>query len=154
MLTHQRPAQYTRPYRGIREGVYLGVWWWCTWCVYTCDSVCVKVDWLSLPTAPVQSGNAETDARFIFGSVTVCQWPQMHRKGRLWVTNRPWFVPSSFTSRLVLLLSLSSSHTLTILSNMVLSLSLLCNGLLWSNVTELISVWHETLLFSCTESLT
>ncbi len=42
---------------------------------------------LHVPSLPQsvspQGGNAKTDRRFIFGSVTVCQWPQMRRKGRL-----------------------------------------------------------------------
>lgn len=41
-------AQYILLFCTIWEGVYLRVWWLCTWCVYTCDSVCVKVHSLSL----------------------------------------------------------------------------------------------------------
>lgn len=68
---------------------------------------------LTLPqTAPLQGGNAETDTQFIFGSVTVCQWPQMHRKGRLWDINRPWFDPTSLTL-FAHSACLSSSHPLT-----------------------------------------
>lgn len=63
-------------------------------CVHVWQCLCKSA--LTLPqTTPLQGGNAERDAQFIFGSVTVCQWPQMHRKGRLWDTNRPWFVSTS-----------------------------------------------------------
>lgn len=65
-------------------------------CVHLWQCLCKSA--LTLPqTVPLLDGNAETDTQFIFGSVTVCQWPQIHRKGRLWDTNRPWFVPTFFT---------------------------------------------------------
>lgn len=86
-------------------------------CVHVWQCLCKSE--LTLPQAvPLQGGNAETDAQFIFGSVTVCQWPQMHRKGRLWDTNRPWFVPTSLTL-FIHSPSLSCFHTLTSLSYMV-----------------------------------
>lgn len=82
--------------------------------VYVC--MCVFVCKRVLAVRPQQywyCWDRRWAGRFIFGSVTVCQWLQMRRKGKLLDTSKPWSVSLLFHFSFALCLSLSLCHVYT-----------------------------------------